>query len=434
MGVVLPVIMIAASTVAASAAVYTAVTVMTVTAIALAAVSVAATAASVVYAVQGDMKNAMLFAGIGIAGGVATVYIAAQGAIAHASALMAQGMAEAQAAYAGLEASFAVQATAYITSIQSSFGSFLEAIHFKVVLAAHQIVYLVSAEYRSMMSTVFGQIQQVSTALGLGANDLNLILRDARNTVLDTSAMMGHGYDMGELTYWATMQDFFKDMSGKMDVYKYNPGKLLFDLDQKIFRPAADTKADTQSMVYSTLDNMVRVAETTTHDLFRVRNDLASFASHLPEDIRKEIAPAIKLVTDSVDDFIKSIYTPTMIGVQTYINNLRVDHDTQALRLSDLIERARRPSTLLRPMEDLDLDEMYAEEEFIANKIGRSMVRQLDSFEVDAAPDRAETQDILDAIPTLEEMIPEAFMGGEVPEIGLPPPVVPRDKWDVGDF
>jgi hypothetical protein len=165
-----------------------------------------------------------------------------------------------------------------------------------------------------------------------------------------------------------------------------------------------------------------------------VRRDLTSLVGHLPEDIRKEIAPAIKIVTDGVDDFIKTIYAPAITSVHTYMTNLRVDHDGQALRLSDLIERARKPSTLLAPMDELELDEMHAEEEFIANKIGRSMIRQLDSFEVDAAADRAATQEILDSIPPLEEIIPEAFMGGEVPEIGPWPPVVPRDKWDVGDF
>jgi hypothetical protein len=333
-----------------------------------------------------------------------------------------------------LEANFAMQAWGAITAIHAGFGSFLQAIQFKVLLSVHQIAYLVSGDYRKMMSGVFGQIRDVSAALGLGPDFINIMMRDARNLVLDTSAMMGRGYDIGELTYWASAQSFFKDIGGQMQVYKNNPSLFLFDLDQKIFKPSVDTKSATQSMVYNTLDNMVRVAETTTGDLVRVRRDLTSLVGHLPEDIRKEIAPAIKIVTDGVDDFIKTIYAPAITSVHTYMTNLRVDHDGQALRLSDLIERARKPSTLLAPMDELELDEMHAEEEFIANKIGRSMIRQLDSFEVDAAADRAATQEILDSIPPLEEIIPEAFMGGEVPEIGPWPPVVPRDKWDVGDF
>jgi hypothetical protein len=434
MGLVLPIIAIAGSALAASAAVYTAITVVTIATVALAAISVAATAAAVVCAVQGDMRNAMLFAGIGIAGGISAIYVGAQAAISQASAIMADGISGAAVQGAVLQSNFAMQAWGAVTAIKAGFGSFLQAIQFKVLLSIHQIAYLVSADYRNMMSGVFNQIRDVSAALGLGPDFINLMMRDARNLVLDTSAMMGRGYDVGELTYWASAQSFFKDVGGQMQVYKNNPGLFLFDLDRKIFKPSVDTKASTQSMVYTTLDNMVRVAETTTGDLVRVRNDLSRLVGDLPADIRKELAPALKIVTDGVNDFIKNIYTPSITGVQAYINNLRVDHDTQALRLSDLIERARRPSTLLAPMDELELDEMYAEEEFIANKIGRSMVRQLDSFEVDASPDRAETQEILESITPLEEMIPEAFLGGETPEIGTWPPVVLRETWFVGEY
>jgi hypothetical protein len=434
MGVVLPVIMIAGAAVASTAAVYTAVTLATVATIAFAAVSVAATVASIVYAVQGNMQNAMLFAGLGIAGGVGTVYVGAMQATAQASALMAQGMAEATAAAAYMESNFAMQAMGWVSAIQSSFSSFLQAIHFKLILSAHQIAYLVSGEYRNMMTQVFFQINQVSSALRMGDETLNLILRDARNIVLDTSAMMGHSFDVGELTYWATAQSFFQEMSTKMDTYKRNPGQLFFDLDQKIFKPSVDAKAETQRMVYSTIDNIVRVTETTTNDIVKVGHDLKSFASHLPEEIRSQIEPAIKVVVGQIDTFVKSTYNPAMDGLKIYMTNLKVDHDSTALRLSDLLERSRKPSSLFAPMEELDLDEMFAEEEYLASKTGRSLIRQLESFEDAARPDREETSQILAAIPEEEEIIPEAFFGGEVPEIGSFPPVIPRDKWEVGDY
>jgi len=81
--------------------------------------------------------------------------------------------------------------SSFISAIAVSFGAFLEAIHFKTLLAIHEIAYLLSDEYRLMLASITQDIMEYSESLGMGSTFVLLGIQNVRTLVLDVSSMLG---------------------------------------------------------------------------------------------------------------------------------------------------------------------------------------------------------------------------------------------------
>ncbi|GAI32621.1 unnamed protein product, partial [marine sediment metagenome] len=106
----------------------------------------------------------------------------------------------------------------FVASIGICMGSFLDAIHFTTLLQVHQIAYILSGDYREMMSHVYNEIAEVSGALGLGSGYLILLHRNARNVILDVSGMMGRSYDVAEITWLQQYSDYLKKFNERVRI------------------------------------------------------------------------------------------------------------------------------------------------------------------------------------------------------------------------
>lgn len=382
MGAAIPIIMLIAAAATAATAVYVAVTVVTVIAIIAAIVSVSATVAAIYFYVQGDIKNSMLFAGIGIAAGVGGIYAGYVAQSAQAAALLSEGTATAVATAETMYTSGALYVVSYAQSVYSAFNGFLEAIHFKTLVKVHQLGYLISEDYRQQVDKIYGQIREVSAALGYGADFMQLILRDTRNLVFDVSASIGKPYDLSEITWMNTFGDFMRGFGAKANAYKNNPNLLLWDLDQMVTKPGVDGKAYAMQAFIAGVERSVEGVKLLAEDVVRIRNDVVRFAADLPEVLRSQIMPEVNKVVKQLDDFIKLTYDPLMKVIDASFAVVGAELATRKKETAEITGRIRRPGKYLKEVEYLDIEERLEDERAVSEIASRPIMGELSEFEL----------------------------------------------------
>ncbi|GAH42119.1 unnamed protein product, partial [marine sediment metagenome] len=96
----------------------------------------------------------------------------------------------------------------WIKVIQAGLDAFLTAIHYDTLHAIHRIAYLTSKDYRETMNKVYNEISKASESLGLGPYYLQLFLQNARGLILAVSTSFGRSYDMAEMEWLATFDEY----------------------------------------------------------------------------------------------------------------------------------------------------------------------------------------------------------------------------------
>ena len=421
MGAVIPIAIIIVSALSATAAVYAAVTIASTILIILAVVSVAATVASVVAYATGDVKLAMMFAAIGIVSGVGAVYLAAASQSATAMALLAEGTASSVAAAEAAYSSGVLVITGYINAVSAGFQSFLEAIHFKTLMGIHQVAYLISTDYRETVQKIWGQISEVSAALGMTADWMGLVLRDTKHLVLDVSSMLGQSYDLGEVAYMQSLSSYLGSFSKEAHRYQNNPSLLLWDLDQWVTKPAIDAKAATVQVWLATVEKTVAGVKLLAEDVTRVRNDIMKLVADLPEFLKKHIAPFLTPLIKQLDDFMRLTYDPAMKLISGSITTLQADQATAKKQIQGTVDRLSRPGRLLREIKSLPPAQRAEDEADVADLAASAPSRTAVDLEDLADVSRAIIDaDIAAEIPAYEPAVPE------LPEIKPAP--LPAEK------
>jgi len=423
MGAFIPIAFIIVSALAASAAVYVAITTVALIAIILAVVAVSATLASVYYYTQGDIKNSMLFAAIGITAGIGGVYVTAVSQLATAAALTDEGTAAALAAAAQIEAGTAVTMWAYAQTIYAGFTAFLEAIHLKTLLEVHQIAYLVSSDYRSMLSGVMNAIAQYSEAMGMGSAFMYLCLRDTRNLVMDTSAMLGNKYDMAEVTWMSSMSEYLKMIQTKGQEYENRPEAFIWDLDQSLHRPAIDMMGETTRGIYRTLEAVTTGAKTLAVGFSKIETDLKRLVADLPSQITSSFKPELDRLWKYTDDFIRLSYDPMMKMISAGMTAFGASMQETRTELTGVVGRLKRPGKYIAEVDDLSAEERAEDQEVLAAVATRGILPQVDEFEEGLKFVQGEFTRRIE-----EQTIEEEAPAVEAPEPGVPSTPEPPGK------
>ncbi len=434
MGAALPVIMIIASAITATAAIVTAVTVASVLTIILAIVSAAATATSIYYYTQGDIKNSMLFAGIGIASGVGGIYIAAMPQLSVANASLIEGV-----DMIALESTEGITMTAahiYTAgyTIYSSFMQVLEAIHFKIILQIHQIAYLVSDDYRGMLNRVFGQFQEVAVALGMGADFINLALRNTRNLVLDVSATMGKRYDLSEVVWMSSLSDFMKDFERRYERYSRNPNELLWDLDQAMSRPGIDVKAGVMQAIISGTQGALTLVKETAESLTIIKSDVMRLFTDLPDALKRDWMTHVNAINKWIDDFMRLTYDPLTKGLEKSFAVVGIELDKRKQEMSVVTQRLRRPGRYIKEVTTLPETEQIEDLRDMNEISTRAALADLEDINMGM---EKEIAGLFQPLPEITPIpAPEMKIEPKITAISTPekPKLIPRKTWFVGEY
>lgn len=399
-----------------------------------AVVSAASAVAAVVAAIVSAAVAAATAVVTAVAAALAGVVSAISGAIATAYSAIAGWVSAAISAITEV-VTVAWEFIGYYTlTIEEAFAAFLEAIYFDVILTVHEIAYIVSEDYREMITGVFREVSKASMALGFAPEVLNLAFRNARNMVLSASALMGKSYDLAEITWLSSFNDYMKTFQKVATKYKDRPDLLFYDLDRYLIKPSTDTFADVSKTVLRTLDDTIGTVKLTLEKINEFRTDIDKFVAQLPSTVRKEVEPMLEKVTKVFDDFTDYTYEPKMKLLDGIMAALSFKQERDREGIKGLVDRLKRPGDMLEEVERLTYGERLEQEKKIGDVASRSYTREIEEWEETVTPQQKGFLRLIELLKL--RLPPPEYAVAEITTPSRPAdvPVKPRVTWFVGDF
>lgn len=324
--------------------------------------------------------------------------------------------------------------SAYVSTIYSVASSLYNTLHLSTVMKVHNIAYLVSDDYRSTVNKIYDEIGEVSRVLGYGSEFLGLVIRDARNVVLDVSAIAGRKYDLGEVAWLQELNRYFNKFAATAEKYRANPGQVFWDVDHWLVKPNIDTKASIMQAIYVNLMNVTEALEGTVQFVSKLRDDVSKLIEDLPEFIRKEVEPIIGPIIAGFDEFISDTYKPTMATFNSVMATLNEQQKRATTSVDGLIDRLKRPGDYLSEIDRLPKAERDRQVKKVADIATEPYVQQAREVSESMRPRIYRLAKITAALK--REFPPVEWAAGELTTPSRPAktPVAPRETWFVGDY
>lgn len=322
----------------------------------------------------------------------------------------------------------------WLKVIEAGLKAFMTAIHYDTLYHIHRIAYLVSEDYRQTLNKFYREISKASEALGFGPYYLQLFIQSMRVIILDVSTSMGRSYDVAQMEWYATLDEYLEVFNTRAYRYKGDPGLLLYDLEQLVERPALDTKASGARALFDSLAKLLQVTEESVYNIKKISDDLDQMVFNLPENIRKEVEPFVSKYTEKVDNFIVDVYEPYIGTLNNIIVAIRGQNESLRGDLSGVISRLAKPADYLLEIDGFDWADKYDQESKIGELASRKYKDEAIALSGEVQVDYEHLSTIAEALATVT-LVPTEFPteqetpitpAGEEPE--------PRETWFVGDY
>ena len=324
--------------------------------------------------------------------------------------------------------------TAFMDVMGAGFSSFLTAIHYNTLIGIHKIAELVSSDYRQVMRGVYAELSRVSDALGYGPYTLILLTQNSKNLIHDVSSTFGMEWDLSEVHWLSTFQDYMKKFSGAAYKYRDNPEALLYDLSRWVEKDALNAKGAYMAALTQSVDNLLRNVQNFVGDITLVRDDINKLVADLPESIRLQVAPVIAPYITKFDDFITDTYDPYRQEITAIVDGLQVVQREIQSRADELVDRLKKPSDYLLEIDNMSEEDRLDQEMKLSELSNREFYREVDAFVPVSDSTSAELKRIRDALRVSVPMpigFPEEVEG---PQRIKGEKATPRKSWFVGDY
>jgi len=325
-------------------------------------------------------------------------------------------------------------AGSWIKTGQAVFSRVMDAIHFRTIMSIHNIAYMTSKAYRGVFIDITTAISKVSKDLGLDPYYIQNALENARIVVHDLGATLGQSWDLSEITWLNTMNDFLTTIKEKTDLYSQKPAALLWDIYQKIYKPAYDTKASTARVVFDAVDKNIQAIEKQFEKVDTLSKSFSKLIIELPAEVRKEIEPTVRPMLDMWKTTIKNEYMKEFRKIAKLIGYNAEALESSKDRLYSLSRLIAFPGNLLEGVDDLSPLSKANQERKIAEVANRAYSPYQDLVVQDFTQTQAAiAHRLANPIPPSK---PPAWYLPETPGIISPPGIIPkpRTSWQVGDF
>jgi hypothetical protein len=322
----------------------------------------------------------------------------------------------------------------FVGSLELTFKSFLTAMHFSTLVGVHKIAFLVSDDYRNVIRQVYGEITKVSEALGYGPYFLTLALQNTRNLVLDVSTSMGMRYDLAEVSWLGTFQEYLKNFAGATYRYANNPEAVFFDLSRWVEKDALDKKGAFIEGLVKTIEKTTEAVTGAIESVVVIRDDLSKLVTDLPDKIKLQIEPAIMPYIEKFDTFIYETYDPYKKELDGIIDTIKGLQSTQRLGMTDLVDRLKRPADYMLEIDGFTNKDRLDQERKFDDLSSRYYKRQITGIGEAVSPINMEMKRISEIVTRPLELM---FMGVEEVTAPVPGPIGeidPSKTWFVGDY
>jgi hypothetical protein len=324
--------------------------------------------------------------------------------------------------------------SAYIKAVRSGFAAFLEAIHYKTLLEIHDIAYILSAAYRSMLDKVYGKLGEFSEAIGRTTGFIETAIQLGRSVSLRVSSFLGKSYDLAEIVWLKNFNSLLERINDTSNLYASNPSRIWNDIDELIIIPATDAAAEAQITMFATVKSITDMIKRGDEMLTTVQLNFGAVVDELPAKWRNDILPVVEDVAEDIKKWRDGIFAPTMEVIDKVIDVLYTRTLEAKQTMQDIAARLARGGDLLANIDNLPETERLEQERIIGEISTRTYRRESELWQETVIQESITLESILAAVKF--ELPPELWF---IPEqVGLAVPVgkqaVTKESWFVGDY
>lgn len=206
-----------------------------------------------------------------------------------------------------------------IRALAEKFRKLLEIIHFKTILAVHQILMIVSPQYRAMMQRLYASITRLSKALGFGPEFIMLAVHNTRTLVFDAAHTLGLDFDGGRLHWLEDLDRITTGIAKYPKRYKNHPELLFEDLGTWVETARHNAASDTQLTTTESVLSIIGKAGDIAEDVSKVTRDLNKLLLDLPAMLKDHIGAATLRTLQMVGTTLDTDIRPRLSGIDKII-------------------------------------------------------------------------------------------------------------------
>lgn len=319
-------------------------------------------------------------------------------------------------------------------AVKTYVKAFLDYIHFDTLVKLHKIAQIVSWEYRGVVLKFYGQVRQFGKVLKINSDYAMNLLMNARNIVLDVSALAGKNYDIAELEWVYTAGEYFTNVAIYAEYMKNKPESLLLDLQDKIEKPYINTKSALMLGIFTFIDSTATVLDEITPKVIKLKDDLEKTVLQLPESISRPIYEQMESTFEGFDRYVKDEF----VGVLDKVKSIKDILDPKVLKdeqqFGNIYGMMNNPGELLSNINRLPDIQRLEQEGQITEIATRAY--STESKDRNKVVDEANKELVLIAEALKTERKPPEFLTLEYE--GAPAPISIADglfvSWQVGDY
>jgi len=246
--------------------------------------------------------------------------------------------------------------------LRTILATFLEMIHFDTLVALHNIAWVLSEDYRKVLSKVFKKMSEISEELFGWSLGLRVILENTRSIVLSSSAALGYSYDVNQLIWLNSLTDFTILFNEHAETYMEDPEQLFFDLEDWIEEHAVDISGGAHALIYQSVVKLTDGVHGNALELKNVQSRSRENQFQLNRLTAGNFGQRIDWNWKAFEGFKGDEYAPRQGQQEKNINMNRQETAANRKTLSDLNFKLTRPTGQLEGINKLPDPEKTDEE------------------------------------------------------------------------
>ena len=255
------------------------------------------------------------------------------------------------------------------------FQFMLSYINFAAILEIHEILMIVSDDYRALISQLYTAISEASEALFGNTFMLHFMLQGTKALIMTTSSILGFPTDISEFQWFIALDDITVKMNEKAEIYMTEPEQLLYDLEEWSEKAAINNAAAWQLGRTGIMEGVIKVVHGTALELNTLGKDYNAFKVGLPGEREGVIHKYLDPVMIKLGDFHFSDYERNRLDTGFMIKDNRNELDNNRKTMQGIKWDTERPSRSFGKIEGLPDDDRILEEEIIENYASRELSR-----------------------------------------------------------
>jgi len=255
------------------------------------------------------------------------------------------------------------------------FATIIDAINLDAILEIHEVLWILSDDYRALVGLLFDKISEVSEQLFGNGMILQLVFRSTRNLVLSTSAMLGRPYDLSQCVWFSTLDEILVKFNEKAEIYMNDPEQLFIDLEEWAEKNAIDIGGTFRQSELISMRGSLDFLKSLALQLNTFDRDYKAFTYALPGERGRAIDRKISPILINLGEFRFSSYERNRLETGYMIKDNKENIDRQRTTMSAIQWGTERPSRGFEKIEGLDKEDRQKEEQIIEDYSSRELGR-----------------------------------------------------------